>query len=40
MGYDIIGDIHGYAEPLKALLAKLGYRERGGAWRAFGRLSV
>ncbi|MEI6251593.1 MAG: metallophosphoesterase [Mycobacteriaceae bacterium] len=24
--YDIIGDIHGYAEELKALLAQLGYR--------------
>jgi hypothetical protein len=33
MYYDIIGDIHGYAEALKALLSELGYRERGGAWR-------
>jgi hypothetical protein len=31
--YDIIGDIHGHAEKLTALLAKLGYREQGGAWR-------
>ncbi|WP_201860525.1 metallophosphoesterase [Microvirga soli] len=31
--YDIIGDVHGHAEALRALLGKLGYRERGGAWR-------
>ncbi len=31
--YDIIGDIHGYAEHTKALLKKLGYQERGGAFR-------
>lgn len=30
--YDIIGDIHGHAEPLKALLATLGYKERSGSW--------
>ena len=28
--YDIIGDIHGHADTLRALLAKLGYAERGG----------
>jgi hypothetical protein len=33
MNYDIIGDIHGHADALKALLADLGYREQGGAWR-------
>lgn len=33
MSYDIIGDIHGHAEALKALLASMGYREQGGAWR-------
>jgi hypothetical protein len=32
-GYDLIGDIHGYAEELSALLTKLGYAERDGAWR-------
>ena len=32
-GYDVIGDIHGHAEELKALLTKLGYEERGGAYR-------
>tara|TARA_R110000787_G_scaffold52239_4_gene123104 strand:+ start:311 stop:553 length:243 start_codon:yes stop_codon:yes gene_type:complete len=26
--YDIIGDIHGYAAQLKALLEKLGYQEQ------------
>ena len=33
MAYDIIGDIHGQAEKLEALLRTLGYRDRGGAWR-------
>jgi hypothetical protein len=33
MPYDIIGDIHGHADALVALLEKLGYREKGGAWR-------
>lgn len=32
-GFDFIGDIHGHAEPLRALLRKLGYVERGGAYR-------
>jgi hypothetical protein len=31
--YDIIGDIHGHADTLRALLAKLGYTERAGAFR-------
>lgn len=30
--YDLIGDIHGYATPLKHLLDRLGYRERRGVW--------
>ena len=33
MSYDIIGDVHGHAEALKALLGELGYRDRSGAWR-------
>jgi Calcineurin-like phosphoesterase len=33
MGYDIIGDIHGYSEKLTALLRKMGYRHHLGAWR-------
>lgn len=32
-GIDIIGDIHGYADPLVALLYRLGYRETRGVWR-------
>lgn len=32
MGYDVIGDIHGHALKLEALLRKLGYVERSGAW--------
>lgn len=31
--YDIIGDIHGHAEPLKALLSRLGYARRDGVWQ-------
>ncbi len=33
MAYDIIGDIHGQADKLHALLAHLGYEDRGGAYR-------
>lgn len=40
MNYDIIGDIHGHADALKALLAKLGYREEGGAWRQTDREAI
>jgi len=32
-GYDLIGDIHGYADPLVRLLDKLGYAEQDGVWR-------
>ncbi|AKU11280.1 metallophosphoesterase [Azoarcus sp. CIB] len=32
-GYDIIGDVHGHAEQLEALLHKLDYRMHAGAWR-------
>ncbi|MGH8307948.1 MAG: metallophosphoesterase [Gammaproteobacteria bacterium] len=32
-GYDIIGDIHGQADALQALLKKLGYCDWGGVWR-------
>lgn len=31
--YDIIGDIHGHATPLKHLLSRLGYVEIAGLWR-------
>ena len=40
MSYDIIGDIHGHCDKLVALLAKLGYRERQGAWRHPERTAV
>jgi hypothetical protein len=33
MNYDVIGDIHGHADKLIALLRKMGYRHRMGAWR-------
>lgn len=33
MSIDIIGDVHGQAEKLEALLGRLGYRRTGGAWR-------
>lgn len=33
MKHDVIGDIHGHADALVALLRRLGYRERDGAWR-------
>ena len=31
MAYDIIGDVHGYASELRALLKKMGYRDSRGA---------
>ena len=31
--YDLIGDIHGYATELKALLSKMDYREIDGVWQ-------
>jgi len=32
-GYDIIGDIHGHADALRALLRQLGYRQHNGCFR-------
>ncbi len=32
-GFDIIGDIHGYATPLRRLLGRLGYEEKAGCFR-------
>ncbi len=32
--YDVIGDVHGEGAKLRALLARLGYVDRGGAWHA------
>ena len=33
MSYDIIGDIHGQADKLEALLYRMGYRDSAGCWR-------
>jgi len=40
MSYDIIGDIHGHADRLEALLEELGYRHRNGAWRHPSRKAI
>ncbi len=40
MGHDIIGDVHGDADRLEALLRALGYAERGGAWRHPSRAAI
>src|ERR1700739_225451 len=40
MIYDVIGDIHGYADELKELLLKLGYKQRNGAYRAMNRSAI
>jgi len=39
-GYDIIGDIHGCADKLEILLARLGYVKRDGVWKHSERLAV
>lgn len=40
MGYDIIGDVHGHADQLEALLTKLGYSPSKGAWRHSARTAI
>ena len=40
MQYDIIGDIHGHADKLHALLTKLGYLQRSGAYRHPDRTAI
>ena len=40
MAYDIIGDIHGQADKLEALLRALGYRDTAGAWRHRDRQAI
>ena len=40
MNYDIIGDIHGQADKLEALLGKMGYASRGGTFRHPGRMAI
>ena len=39
-GYDIIGDVHGYADRLRSLLELMGYCESDGAWRHDTRQAV
>ncbi len=39
-GYDIIGDIHGYATLLKRLLTELGYKRSDGSWRHRSRKAI
>jgi hypothetical protein len=38
--YDIIGDIHGYASALQALLHKMNYKEVNGVWHHPGRKAI
>jgi hypothetical protein len=40
MNYDIIGDIHGHADALKALLYSMGYRESNGVWQHWERQAI
>ncbi|QEN91115.1 metallophosphoesterase [Labrys sp. KNU-23] len=40
MNYDVIGDIHGHADALHRLLARLDYRERDGAYRHASRKAI
>jgi hypothetical protein len=40
MAYDIIGDIHGHADRLEALLKVLGYIHTGGAWKHQDRQAI
>ena len=40
MNYDIIGDIHGHAGALRALLATLGYQESQGTYRHLDRTAL
>jgi hypothetical protein len=39
-GYDIIGDIHGCADKLKALLTRLGYSKTDGVWKHPERMAI
>lgn len=38
--YDLIGDIHGHAGPLKQLLHKMDYREKDGIWQHPSRKAI
>lgn len=39
-GYDVIGDIHGCADRLEALLSRLGYEKSGGVWKHPDRMAI
>ena len=39
-GFDIIGDVHGQADALVALLRKMGYIEQAGTWRHSDRRAI
>lgn len=39
-GFDVIGDVHGYASALENLLKKMGYTKYDGVWRHPERLAV
>jgi len=40
VNYDIIGDIHGHADALNALLSDMGYQAKQGAWRHADRQAI
>ena len=40
MNFDIIGDIHGHADALVELLAKMGYHQQGGVWHQYGHTAI
>lgn len=40
MGYDIIGDIHGHADKLEALLGRMGYEQTVNGWRHAERIAI
>lgn len=40
MEYDFIGDVHGHGDKLEALLRKMGYEHRAGAWRHRSRMAI
>lgn len=39
-GWDVIGDVHGRLDALRALLVRMGYREIDGVWRHPGRKAL
>ena len=39
-GYDIVGDIHGHADELEALLQSIGYQQQGGGYVHASRILI